>query len=156
MSGQYQQVYASPVLLAQLYAELPSSKIQRKHQGLKEGDDLTFQYDAQTYHIKVGERKIFPEEVARMIVKQSTYRLAELAADPLSFCELIDEPNQGAINPLACPAPGCKYQAKDMVGLGKHIIAKHQPEKEFQNAAIPQGVHVGAPNATTDGPSERT
>ena len=152
----YQQVHASVALLQKLYAEVPSSKIQHKHQGLKEGDDLVFQYDSQTYHIRVGERKIFPEEVARMIVKQSTYRLAELSAEPLSFCELIDEPNQGAINPLACPAPGCKYQARDMIGLGKHIIAKHQPEKEFQNSAIPQGVHVGPPDAAASSATDRT
>lgn len=153
----YQQVYLSPVLLQQLYTELPASKIQRKHQNLKEGDDVTFQYDSATYRLKVGERKIFPEDVARMIVKQSTYRLAEMSAEPLSFVELIDGPNQGAINPLACPSPGCKYQAKDLQGLGRHIIAKHQPEKEpAQNGAIAQGIHVGAPNVATAAPSDRT
>lgn len=153
----YQQVYCSPVRIKQLYDELPLSKIQRKHQSLKEGDDLVFQYDSQTYHLKVGERKIFPEDVARSIVKQSTYRLAELSAEPLSFCELIDEPNQGAINPLACPAPLCKYQAKDMQGLGRHIIAKHSIA-EPQNGAIAQGVHVGqgVSDAAADSPIGRT
>lgn len=153
----YQQVYCSPELLKQLYSELATSKIQRKHQNLKEGDEVTFQYDSATYRLKVGERKIFPEEVARMIVKQSTYRLAEMSAEPLSFCELIDGPNQGAINPLACPAPGCRYQAKDLQGLGRHIIAKHNPEKAtLQNAAVPQGIHVGAPDAATGSSDART
>lgn len=147
----FQQVYASPVLLAKLYTEVPASKIQRKHRGLKEGDDLTFQYDSATYHLRVGERKIFPQEVAQMIVKQSTYRLAELASDPLSFCELIDAPNQGAINPLACPEIGCKYQAKDMQGLGRHIIAKHSPKDEPQNGVVAQGVV----NATSSTAAER-
>lgn len=146
----FQQVYASPEKLQQLYTELPASKIQRKHQGLKVGDDLTFQYDSATYHLRVGERKVFPQEVALMIVKQSTYRLAELSADPLSFCELVDEPNQGAINPLACPAPGCKYQAKDMQGLGRHIIAKHTPKDEPQNGGVAQGVANAASSTTPE------
>ena len=149
-SNSFQQVYASPEKLAQLYAELPASKIQRKHQGLKEGDELVFQYDGNPVRLKVGERKVFPIDIALMIVKQSTYRLAEMTAEPLSFVELVDVPNQGAINPLACPAPGCKYQAKDMQGLGRHIIAKHSPKEETskEGGILREEAHnAGTPSA---------
>lgn len=154
MSTTFQQVYVSPDKLAQLYAELPASKIQRKHIGLKEGDELVFQYDGNPIHIRVGERKVFPVDVALMIVKQSTYRLAEMTAEPLSFCELVDSPNDGASNPLACPAPGCKYQAKDMQGLGRHIIAKHSPKEDTskQGGILREEAH----NAGTSPVAERT
>lgn len=142
----FQQVFCSPDLIAKLYAEVPSSKIQRKHLGLKEGDELVFQYDGNPVRLRVGEKKIFPVDVALMIVKQSTYRLAEMTAEPLSFVELVDAPNQGASNPFACPAPGCKYQAKDMQGLGRHIIAKHSPKEETKEPAhaAPTGASAGA------------
>lgn len=144
--SQFQQVYASPERIKLMYAEIPSSKIQRKHLDLKEGDELVFQYDGNPVRIRVGERKIFPLDVALMIVKQSTYRLAEMTAEPFSFVELVDAPNQGATNPLACPAPGCKYQAKDLQGLGRHIIAKHSPKEEPKEAthAAPSAVSAGA------------
>jgi hypothetical protein len=150
----FQQVYASPAKIQQLYETVPVGQLQRKHQGLKEGDELIFQYDGNIVRIRVGERKIFPVEVAHMIVKQSTYIWPVLNGEPLSFCELVDAPNEGASNPFACPAPGCKYQAKDMQGLGRHIIAKHSPREEKvqpQNGAIPTGIAARQPEPANAG-----
>lgn len=152
----YQQVYCSPERLQQLYEKMPVQRLQPKHLKLQVGDLVEFQHDSIIYGIRVGERKVFPEDVAKAIIAQSAYIMGNvLNGERVTFCVAVGDSNEGGFNPLSCPAEGCKFLGSSIEQLGRHMVRKHSREREqTQNAAIAQGVANRLPVPADEGSDE--